>query len=174
MENRKVNTLYRKLMVAAGLMIAAAITLSFTLSAARAQDRLKTMPGYEQFQKMSPQIQGSFVPGALNVTWADGGKAFTYSWGGKSYRYDVAMMQATETGEAAANSGGGRGGFPGGRGGGQGQRGQGQGQGQGAPARGRQFDSAMSPDGKWKAFYRDRNLWLSDANGGGEMAVTKD
>jgi len=175
MKNRKVSTLHSKLMVAAVLMIAAAITLSFTLNAARAQDRLKTMPGYEQFQKMSPQIQGSFVTGALNVTWVDGGKAFTYSTGGKSYRYDVATKQATETGEAAANTGGpGRGG-PGGRAGGQGQGQRGQGQGQGAqPARGRQFDSAMSPDGKWKAFYRDRNLWLSDANGGGEMAVTKE
>ena len=32
----------------------------------------------------------------------------------------------------------------------------------GGPARGRQFDSSVSPDGKLKAFYRDRNLWLSD------------
>ena len=30
-----------------------------------------------------------------------------------------------------------------------------------APERGRQFASALSPDGRLKAFYRDRNLWLS-------------
>jgi dipeptidyl-peptidase-4 len=176
MKNRVATTLHRKLIVAAALIIAAAITLSFTLSASSAQDRLKTMPGYEQFQKMSPQIQGSFVSGQLNVTWVDGGKAFTYTMGGKAYRYSIAEKTANETGDAPANAGpgGGRGG-PGGRGGGQGQGQRGQGQGQGAPpARGRQYELAISPDGKIKAFYRDRNLWLSDANGSNELAVTKD
>ena len=176
MKNRKISNKYRKLAVATVLIIAAAITLSFTLSTSSAQDRLKTMPGYEQFQKMSPQIQEAqrtATSGALNVTWADDGKSFTYSTSGKSYRYDMAEMKAVETGDAPANTGNGRGGFPGGRGGGQGQGQRGQGQGQGnQPARGRQFDSTTSPDGKWKAFYRDRNVWLSDANGGGEMAVT--
>ena len=32
----------------------------------------------------------------------------------------------------------------------------------------------MSPDKKLKAFYRDRNLWLSDADGKNEFAVTTD
>src|SRR5437870_8650763 len=98
MKNRKVSTLHRKLVVATVLMIAAAITLSFTLSTSSAQDRLKAMPGYEQFQRISPQIQEiqrSVGSGALSVTWVDGGKAFTYSTGSKSYRYDVATMQAT-------------------------------------------------------------------------------
>src|ERR1041384_1658312 len=145
MKNRMASSLYRKLIVAAVVMIAAAITLSFTLSTSSAQDRLRTMPGYEQFQRMSQQIPGSFVPGALSVTWVDGGQAFTYSWSGKRYRYDVAQRQATETSEAPVIGPGigGRGGP--GRGGGQGQGQRGQGQGQGAPARGRQFDSAMSP-----------------------------
>ncbi|MCI0461561.1 MAG: S9 family peptidase, partial [Gemmataceae bacterium] len=31
-----------------------------------------------------------------------------------------------------------------------------------------------SPDGKLKAFYRDRNLWLSDAKGGHETPITTD
>ena len=43
-----------------------------------------------------------------------------------------------------------------------------------APARGRQFDSAESPDKKLKAFYKDRNLWLSDADGSNEIALTTD
>jgi dipeptidyl-peptidase-4 len=38
--------------------------------------------------------------------------------------------------------------------------------------RGRQYTSAVSPDGKFKAFYRDRNLWLSDTLGANEVAVT--
>jgi len=44
----------------------------------------------------------------------------------------------------------------------------------GGPERGRQYASATSPDGKLKAFHRNRNLWLSDATGGNEMAVTTD
>jgi dipeptidyl-peptidase-4 len=41
----------------------------------RAQDRLKTMPGYEQYQKMSREIPGSVKPGLLSVVWKDGGQA---------------------------------------------------------------------------------------------------
>jgi dipeptidyl-peptidase-4 len=40
--------------------------------------------------------------------------------------------------------------------------------------RGRQYNSSLSPNEKLKAFYRDRNLWLSDAQGGAETAVTTD
>jgi len=42
------------------------------------------------------------------------------------------------------------------------------------PLRGRQFTSAVSPDGKQKAFHRDRNLWLGDTNGANAFAVTTD
>ena len=41
-------------------------------------------------------------------------------------------------------------------------------------ARGRQLDCAVSPDGKMKAFYRDRNLWVANFDGTGERAVTTD
>ena len=49
-----------------------------------AQDRIKEMPGHDQFTKMQPQITGSVTPGSLGVTWAGDGKSFTYSFGGKS------------------------------------------------------------------------------------------
>ena len=32
----------------------------------------------------------------------------------------------------------------------------------------------MSPDGKWKALYRDRNVWLSATNSTNEIAITTD
>jgi dipeptidyl-peptidase-4 len=119
------------------------------------QDRIKSMPGYDQYQKMRGQIAGAFRSGALTpVRWVDEGRAFEYALEGKRYRFDVGSRQRTEI-EAAANpSGGGRGG----RGGG--------------PERGRQFDTALSPDGRLKAFYRDRNLWISNADGTGERAIT--
>jgi dipeptidyl-peptidase 4 len=124
-----------------------------------AQDRLKTMPGYQQQQKVSQQIPGAIKLGSLAVTWSDDGTGFEYTRDGKRYRYDVATRNATEIGLAPeAPAGRGRGG----RGG------------QGGPERGRQFESAESPDGKLKALYRARNLWISDAGGGNEIAVTTD
>src|SRR5262249_41754579 len=44
----------------------------------------------------------------------------------------------------------------------------------GFPVRGRQFTSAVSPDGKLKAYYRDHNLWLSNTNGGDVSAITNE
>jgi dipeptidyl-peptidase-4 len=49
---------------------------------------------------------------------------------------------------------------------------------QGCPAggapRGRQVECTMSPDGKFKAFYRARNFWVANADGTGEVQVTTD
>jgi dipeptidyl-peptidase-4 len=141
----------------------AALTALLVIASATsiAQDRLKTLPGYEQYQKMSREIPGSIKMGTLAVKWLEGGKAFEYRKDGKTFRYDIATKSATETApstaDAADQSGRGAGRRP-----------------QGAPARGRQFDSALSPDKKLKAFYRDRNLWLSDASGANEFAVTSD
>ena len=61
-----------------------------------AQDRLKTMPGYEQHQKMAGQINGSVKRGTIFVSWKDGGKAFEYSKDGKRYRFDVEAGKAEE------------------------------------------------------------------------------
>src|SRR5262245_19826323 len=129
------------------LGFAAALAIGVPLVA---QDRLKSMPGYDQYQKMAREIPGSVKLGSLNVRWKEDGSSFEYAWNGKRYVFDVASMKATESGETAAPAGGGRGG----RGGGFG------------PERGRQFDSAESPDMALKAFYKDRNLWVSGADGG--------
>ena len=110
-----------------GLAAAALATVMWT--PAGAQDRLKAMPGYDQFQKMSREIPGSVKLGALAVRWKDDGSSFEYAWDGKQYRYDVATRQASVIGEAP-DAGAGRGGQ--GLAGGQGGRGRG-GQGQ-APA----------------------------------------
>jgi dipeptidyl-peptidase-4 len=147
-----------------------------------AQDRLSAMPGYDQFMKMQAAVGGSaFVSGQINVTWAADAQSFTYATGGKAYRFDLATMKPVETGEAPADAGRGRGGFPGGD---RGGRGGGQ---QPAAAsnlpnpcpqqsvdRGRQNPCTPAPDMKMKAFYRDRNLYLSNADGSGEVAVSTD
>jgi dipeptidyl-peptidase-4 len=146
---------------ASTLSMSSVVALVFALGIASitssAQDRLKTMPGYEQYQKTGKEIPASIKAGALSVKWKDGGKAFEYQKDGKIILYTIASRTATEMGQAIAD-------VESGRGGGR-RRADG-------PERGRQYDSATSPDGKLKAFYRDRNLWLSDTNGGGEVALT--
>lgn len=142
-----------------GTAMALAIILGILPITLRAQDRLKAMPGYDQYQKVSKEIPSSVKPGTLNVKWLEGGKALEYYKDGKGYRYDLATRAAAETGAAPAETESGRSG------------------GRRRPAgieRGRQFSSAESPDKKLKAFYRDRNLWLSDSSGAGELAITTD
>src|SRR4051812_44799662 len=65
-----------------------------------AQDRLRTMPGYDQYQRMQPQIAGSWVSGAVSPTWEADSSAFTYNVAGKAYRFDVTTLKAAETGDA--------------------------------------------------------------------------
>src|SRR5687768_1774674 len=122
------------------------------------QDRLRTMPGYEQYQKMSTQMQSAVRSGDLRATWVENGKALEYTLDGKRYRYDVATRKASELPALPPQTGGGRGG----RGGGG-----------GAPERGRQFAQARSPDSTFEAFYRDRNLWMKGPDGS-ESAITTD
>lgn len=134
-------------------LAAAFVTLS--LAPAAAQDRLKRYPGYERYASLAPQIREAIRPGSVTATWTDT-DSFEYVWDGKRYRYDVATKTATVIGDAAEGNTGR---------GGRGAR----------PERGRQFDTADSPDKTKRAFYRDRNLWISDLPGGGnERHVTTD
>ena len=117
------------------------------------------------------------------MTWTDEGKGFNYQWDGKSYHFDIAAGKAAETGAAAqpADGGnavaavgrttGGGGGF-GGRGGGA-VIGGGGSLGGGGIARS-QTGTVASPDGNFTAFTRDNNLWIRDADGGNETAITTD
>src|SRR6185436_18872605 len=76
---------------------AAALLAGFLTLTAAAQDRLKTMPGHDQFLKMSVQMRDAVKPGTLvGVSWKDGGKAFTYRKDGKTWRYDIAAGKAEE------------------------------------------------------------------------------
>ncbi|MFO0846426.1 MAG: DPP IV N-terminal domain-containing protein [Gemmataceae bacterium] len=148
----------------------AVVAFLFTLGVALpgpAQDRLKSMPGYEQYRKMSTAIPGSVKSGAVAVSWKDGGKALEYSRDGTAYRYGIADGKEEAVGKGKEGAGGrfpGKGRFQRGGGGGGG----------GGVARGRQATGSPSPDGQYRAFYRDRNLWLSDAKGVLEMRITAD
>jgi dipeptidyl-peptidase 4 len=129
------------------------LLLGLAALVAPAQDRLQTMPGAAQYQKVGKEIAGSVKSGALQVSWKDGGKAFEYRQEGKVWRYDLATRKATEVpGQAAETPG-------------RGMRG-------GAVERGRQAAFALSPDGARKAFQKDRNLWLSGPKDENPIPVT--
>ncbi|REG88570.1 S9 family peptidase [Algoriphagus antarcticus] len=132
------------------LTIAAA--LATTISISQAQDKLKSMPGYAQYQKIAPQIRSAIKTGSLNVTWAEEGKSFEYVENGKLQSFSVKTKKVTEVGNIPTPE----------------RRAWNR------PARGRQFDSAESPDGKYKAFTKDRNMYLSDPDGSNVIAITTD
>ncbi|HUG27255.1 MAG TPA: DPP IV N-terminal domain-containing protein [Gemmatimonadales bacterium] len=130
------------------LPFALTLLLALPLSA---QSRLPQMPGYEQWQKVGGQIGNAMQSGSITATWAGDSRSFEYNRDGRRFRYDIARRTATDIGAATAASGFG-----------------------GGPGRGRQFDSAMSPDSTLRALYRDRNLWIQNTDGSGEFAVTTD
>lgn len=146
------------LKLSTGVAVAVIMAIGILPITSRAQDRLKTMPGYDRYEKLSKEIPESVKGGALTVKWKDAGKSFDYYKDGKTYHYDIATGATTEAGDAPADA----------------EPARGAGRRRGGPERGRQFGSAMSPDGKLKAIYRDRNLLLADANGGNEVAITTD
>src|SRR3954449_9247624 len=118
-----------------------------------AQDRLKTMPGYDAAQRIARDAPAAVTGAATGITWIDAG-AFEYDQDGKRFRFDVAAGKAARIDAApGGNTGGGRG---------------------GDPDRGRQFESTVSPNGSLKAFYKDRNVWISTPDNHDPRAVTTD
>jgi len=131
-----------------------AILGGFAAAPLVAQDRLKTYPGYARYASLAREIPTAIRSGAVVPTWKDA-KTFEYVHDGKLHRFDVATKTSTLAGDPPpADAGRGRG---------------------GGPERGRQFDTAESPDKTKKAFYRDRNLWIADlSTGANERQVTTD
>jgi dipeptidyl-peptidase-4 len=127
-----------------------------------AQDRLKTYPGYEQYAKMLKELQGAAGGGQRGgmmgmgggIRWAEDGKSFTFPKDGKTWKFDLATKKAAEAPATTAQAPA------------QGMRGG------GGVERGRQLAEALSPDKKWKALYKDRNLWLGDGEGKNAIALT--
>ncbi len=131
------------------------LLIPLSSAAMAAQDRLPGYPGHARYAEISPKIGGAFVSGALNVRWAEDGGSLQFRKGGANFRYELATQALSEV--AAEEPRAGRGGTGGGRG----------------PERGRQADSAPSPDGTQMAVHRERNLWLRDAKGQERQLTTE-
>ena len=125
----------------------------------QAQDRLESMPAYARYQRAVPQTARShrrcFQGGSIGRVDADS-SAYIYRKDGKTYKYDVAQQKSVETQEAPAAPEWGR------------------------VSRGRRSGTrqagkrAASPDGKWKATYKDANVWLSGADDTNPFMVSQD
>lgn len=113
------------------------------------------MPGYERYSKLRGQIGGSVQRNDVNPIWSEDGKAVYFRKDGKSFRLDLATKQLAE-GEPPART----------------APANAQTRPRRNPERGRQFDTAYTADGEWKATTRDRNVFISKADGTGEYAVT--
>jgi dipeptidyl-peptidase-4 len=169
-----------------------AIVLVSALAVLSAQDRLATLPGADQYQRMAPQIANNWTSGAIAPRWDTDGRGFVYALRGRNYRFDTGTLTAAEwTAPAtpAPQTGRGRAGapppmpappLPPGRSGGaeQAQMEMPAGPIAGCPsgpvARGRQAFCQPSPDGRLKAFYRGRNLWIANTDGSNEVRITSD
>ncbi|MCY3001328.1 MAG: DPP IV N-terminal domain-containing protein [Planctomycetota bacterium] len=126
-------------------------------SLALAQDRLKTMPGYERYTELGRKAGSAWRSGSLPVEWDESGKALQFRRENKTWRYELGAADIVEAPKVDAGQK-----PPAGR------------RQAGGPERGRQFSSAPSPDGKLEAFHKDRNLWLRDAQAKNERQITTD
>jgi dipeptidyl-peptidase-4 len=139
---------------------------------AHGQSRLPNYPGYEEYRRLLALGRGGGVTG-VSATWTDGGKGIDYTSGGKAFHFDLATNQSTPR-EAVADNGGDAG-FGFGRRGGRGGApvaGGGGGMGANTGIARRLSSGTKSPDGKLSAVSRDGNLYISDAKGANEVAVT--
>ncbi|MGB9836331.1 MAG: DPP IV N-terminal domain-containing protein [Candidatus Saccharicenans sp.] len=123
---------------------------------APAQDRLKTYPNYDRYEKLSKEIREAVKLGALRVTWKEDGQALEFVRDGKKWLFDLRTKKLTEAGKAQEQPP-----MPFGRR-------------AGMPERGRQFTTYESPDKKFKAIYKDRNVYLVDTATQAEIPVTTD
>src|SRR4029079_18105875 len=73
---------------------AAVLLLVWPTGQGFSQSRLKSMPGYEHYQRMSRERTNAVKLGTLGITWQDGGKAFEYQKDGKTYRYEIARAKS--------------------------------------------------------------------------------
>ena len=129
------------------------VAISCATNFAFAQDKLKSMPGYEQYSKMAPKMRGAVKSGQLSVTWKDDGKSFEYVRDGKLYSHDVKKKKTTEIGDAPTRQ----------------RRSRGN-----RLQRGRQYASTDAPNKALKAYTKKRNMYVSNADGSNEVSITTD
>ncbi len=128
----------------------------FNVVPASAQQWIKKMPGYERYSEMAPKIRSSVEMGRVSVLWAEDGKSFVYRSNGKNFRFDLNKKQVVETERISVQNN---------------IDSRSRSRYVRRPERGRQFTEVWSPNEKWKAVYRNGNVYLVDSDSN-ELAVT--
>lgn len=129
---------------------------------AAAQSRLRTMPGYDQWSAMAPQITTAVKSGALTAEWDPDSQSFDYTFDGLRWRFDVATRQVTQINNDARPATPTTAGGP-----------YAPGVTVLARGRGREAD-VLSPDGSMRAISRDYNIWLVPTSDEPEKQITTD
>ncbi len=123
------------------------------------QNLLPTYPNYERYARLRSEIFGSISPASINPIWAPDSSGFAFSKNGEWQRFDIRTKEITTlSAPPESNGGSGSNRVP--------RRRQ--------PDRGRQFDTTYTEDGKMKAFHRNRNVFIANADGSNEIQVTQE
>lgn len=132
----------------------AALFLMSVISSS-AQDKIKNMPGYDQYQKMASQYFSAVPRLSSHIEWSADGKTVTYVDNDTAHTFDVKQKKVIKSEDYKPAPR-----IPYNRG--------------NRPARGRQYASAMSPDNSLKAFTKDRNMYISNPDDSNVIAITND
>lgn len=122
-----------------------------------AQERFYASPEYARYREIPGKLQQGYRSGALTAQWDSASQTLTYRKGNKTYRFDIGTKEETEIKPEEAN---------------RPEPNRRPLSGRRGPARGGNVGSSLSPDSKQKAFIKDRNLWISDANDANPQAIT--
>ncbi len=142
--------------------LALAVLLAWPVAPGMAQSRIKSMPGYDNWARVAPEIPRAVKLGSINPEWADDSKSFEFELEGKRWRFDLEKMASAEAPPKVVDA-------------------DTPSLAPAAPsaslvlARGRGKETEVfTTDRRTRAFTRDGNLWISDANGQNEKQVTTD
>lgn len=117
------------------------------------------MPGYDRYDSMRGEVYGSVKGGTVTVVWAPDGKSFQFEKDGKTVQYDLAKKSISEAKPMEVE--------PVKRTPGEERQ-----AGRTPPGRGRQYSETFSPDGAWRAFFKNDNVHIEPTAGGTATDVT--
>ncbi len=63
---------------------------------ALAQSRIRTMPGYDRWAEMAPQLNRALKSGAVSAVWAGDSRSFEYVLDARTWRFDIDTLTRTE------------------------------------------------------------------------------